>query len=384
MDADRFDRFARSLAVPGTRRRLVRVLAALPLGVTLTTLLGDGPEATAADDDHGSSHRRQRRRARNRHRPGNDKGKGKNKDQGKKPCAAVGQKPRTRKRRGCCQGLAKDATGRCAAAATPTPPSLTPTCLPPTPTSPTQGLQEAINQAAPGAILTLCPGTWHLSATVVIAKNLTLRGAGAGQSILDGGNAVRVLQIGVGTTVTVQNLTITKGRVSGDFPDNAGGGIRSLGMLTLEGVTVTGNSATAFGGGMVIRGGGTLTLRNGSRVSGNTAIFFGGGIDNGASTVILEAGSLVGGDTPADANSTSVEGGGIYNFQGGTVTLQDGSRVAGNSATDEGGGIYNASTVILATNALVCDNTQGVGNQCGGPAPVTGQCPNPSDGNCPP
>ena len=121
------------------------------------------------------------------------------------------------------------------------------TGLRPANTSPTQGLQEAINQAAAGATLTLCAGTWSLSAEIIIAKDLTLRGAGAGQTILDGGNAVRVLQIALGATVTVQGLTVTKGEAP--VGDAFGGGIRNEGTLTLVGASVTNNTAD-FGGGI--------------------------------------------------------------------------------------------------------------------------------------
>jgi len=60
MDSERFDTLAEALAQPGTRRGVVRLLAALPLGATLAALSGHAPDATANDDDHGSSHRRQR------------------------------------------------------------------------------------------------------------------------------------------------------------------------------------------------------------------------------------------------------------------------------------------------------------------------------------
>ena len=59
MDSERFDTLAKTLAQPGTRRGVVRRLAALSLGATLAALGGHAPDATA-NDDHGSSHRRQR------------------------------------------------------------------------------------------------------------------------------------------------------------------------------------------------------------------------------------------------------------------------------------------------------------------------------------
>jgi hypothetical protein len=79
MDSRRFDALAKSLSGTDTRRRIVRLLAVLPLGVTLTSVLGDRPETTAkkqkqqTDDDHGSSHRRHRRKAKHRHQTGNSK-----------------------------------------------------------------------------------------------------------------------------------------------------------------------------------------------------------------------------------------------------------------------------------------------------------------------
>ena len=102
MEAEHFDRLVRTLAGPGTRRHLVGLLTALPLGLTLAALLGETPDATAqGDDDHGSSNRRQRRRARNRHRPGQDqkrhkdprRRKGKRKDRQPDPAPTPGCSP---------------------------------------------------------------------------------------------------------------------------------------------------------------------------------------------------------------------------------------------------------------------------------------------------
>ena len=127
-------------------------------------------------------------------------------------------------------GLSKDGSGRCAAPPSPAPP---PGCtgLKPANTSPTQGLLEAIEAAADGATLTLCAGTWNLTNTVVITRTLTLVGAGAGQTILDGGRppsgpgGVRVLRIDPGANVTLQDLMITKGQAAdAGFPNFAGGG----------------------------------------------------------------------------------------------------------------------------------------------------------------
>jgi fibronectin-binding autotransporter adhesin len=234
--------------------------------------------------------------------------------------------------------------------------------LRPTNTSPTQGLQEAINAASPGATITLCAGTWQLTSTVVIAKNLTLVGAGAGRTVLDGGRSpsgpggVRVLEISGGVTVTLRDLAITKGNATGaSFP--IGGGILTFpgSTLTLVGVSVTGNTAPTGGG--LFNIGGTVTLGAGTTVSGNEAPSGGdgGGLFNQLGTMTLQAGSSVTG------NSAGERGGGIL-AKGGTLTLQAGSSVTGNQANplnpNSGGGIYvGGGTVNLEPGSVVTGNT---------------------------
>ena len=91
MDASRFDTLVKSFVTTGTRRALLRLLAPLPVAAGLAALLGDGPEATAKDDDHGSSHRQHRRKAKHRHRTGNNKEHRKGKRKGKRNRKRTGQ-----------------------------------------------------------------------------------------------------------------------------------------------------------------------------------------------------------------------------------------------------------------------------------------------------
>lgn len=220
-------------------------------------------------------------------------------------------------------------------------------CLPAT-----ANLQAAISAAAVGATLRLCAGTWTVGSTVEIARDLTLIGAGAGQTILDGGNAVRVVTIAAGAEVTLQDLTIARGSA------NLGAGLFNEKTARLRGVIVTDNHATLQGGG--IFNGGDLTLLHGSRVAANGTSKAGGGIYNASSgTVTLEAGSTIGGDRPEDANSATDSGGGIHNL-GGTITMADGSRVAGNTA-NFGGGIWSSGAVTLRNGSRVVDNSAGAG-----------------------
>jgi hypothetical protein len=203
---------------------------------------------------------------------------------------------------------------------TTTPAPVTTTARPCT-VRPTDDLQAAINAAPAGSTLALCAGTWNVASTLTIKKNLTLVGGGPGQTILDGGNKVRVLFIDKNSIVTVQDLTITRGSTipTPSAADVFGGGIKTYQAdVTLRNVAVT-DSASAFGGG-IFHQAGTLVLAAGTRVMGNTAIF--GSFASGTSGGV---------------------GGGICILEGGTLRLETGSSVTSNAATNSGGGIASAS-----------------------------------------
>jgi predicted outer membrane repeat protein len=117
--------------------------------------------------------------------------------------------------------------------------------------------------------------------------------------------------------------------------------LNGSGMLTLNGVTITGGNNAIFGGG--IRTLGAVTLENSTSVAGNTSNGPGGGIfANGAVTV---TDSTVIGNT---ATGAPPDGGGIAAH--GAVTLT-GSDVSGNNGggTDSGG-------VTTLTNSTVLGN----------------------------
>ena len=194
-------------------------------------------------------------------------------------------------------------------------------------------LQAAI-VAGTASTIRICPGAF-VTNDVTIDRSLRIVGAGssAGGTILDGQGLSRVLLIADGTTVTIQDLTITRGRSSD------GGGIRNEGTLTLERVQVT-DSTSPLGGG--INNVGTLTLIA-SRIANNSAEFFAGGISN-AGTLRLVASRIEG--------NTALLGGGINNFQG-DVTLSNGTVVTRNTATDgpgSGGGILHNEGTLTGVN----------------------------------
>jgi len=207
---------------------------------------------------------------------------------------------------------------------------------------PTDNLQAAIDAALAGSTLALCAGTWNLTSEVRIGKNVTLAGAGLGQTTLDGGMKTRVLRVDEGVTVVLQDLTIAHGNTNGNF----GGGIYTIGNLTLRGVEVTACTSDIGGGIFVLRG--SLLLAAGTQVTGNSVKWTtnpaGGGV-----------------------------GGGVYNADG-TVRLAAGSNVSGNTATAGGGGIYGSvSRVTLEAGSTVSGNT-GQDGQPDNCSPDNGTC----------
>ena len=224
--------------------------------------------------------------------------------------------------------------------------------------------------------------TFSVSGTIVLAaglpaltRNISVHGPGADRLTVRGAGGA-VVAVGSGASAVVSGLTITgghgngggvfnqgtltltdtvvTGNVAGD-PTNGGGtgaGIWNVGgtaRLTLNGCTVSGNSATGNLSYAASRGGGianygTLTL-NGSTISGNSAAQgFGGGIFN-AGTLVLNSATISG--------NSAAKGGGVH-ANGGRIDA--GSTIlAGNT-----GGDLNGALASQGHN-LIGDNTGGSG-----------------------
>jgi hypothetical protein len=225
---------------------------------------------------------------------------------------------------------------------------------------------DTINFAASlnGQTITLTSGE------LLIKKNLTIAGPGAGELTVSGNKASRVFEVAKMENVTLSGLTISNGSANGsttstiqggaiynhgtltvsnstlsyNTASNNGGGIANDGTLTVSGSTLSGNSSPAGGG---ILTSGSLTV-SGSTLSGNSADH-GGGIFNGGTLTV--SGSTLSG------NSGNY-GGGIYN--GGTLTVS-GSTLSGNFANNGGGGIYNGGTLTVSGSTLSGNSAQQLG-----------------------
>ncbi len=182
----------------------------------------------------------------------------------------------------------------------------------------------------------------------LVTTAITIEGNGSTITRDGTAPAFRILAIGTGGDLTLQETTITGGISSGG--GLSGGGVENLGTLTLTQSTVSGNSADRYGGGL--RNAGTLTLTH-STVSGNSAPFGGGVYSTGTATLTH---STVSGNSAA-GGCCGGRGGGILTL-GGTLTLTN-STVSGNSTDGQGGGLSHAGATLSLTNSTVSGNSAG-------------------------
>src|SRR5438552_11876293 len=132
-------------------------------------------------------------------------------------------------------------------------------------------LRQAIDKAAVGDTISVpanaSPYAVTLGEIAFSTDNLTIQGAGARQTTVQGNGSSRIFNIG-GTTEKIAGVTI-----SGGGGVDPGAGIEtSAGTLTLDAVTVRDNAATGVNGtGGGIFASGNLTITNSTIGPNNTA-----------------------------------------------------------------------------------------------------------------
>jgi len=215
-----------------------------------------------------------------------------------------------------------------------------------------QTIGHAISLASSGDSIMVAPATYTENLTISI--NLKILGANASTTIVDGGGKGTVVTISR-AGVTLSELTIRNGSAY------YGGGIRNAGKLVINDSTISGNSATDFGGGIYTVDGTQTTLNN-TTISGNTAKE-GGGIAN-KGTLTINRSTISANESHSCSRKLCIGfGGGVINFGQGTLTLNN-STLSGNTSVS-GGGIFNYGTVTI-NNSTISGNSAAVGAIVGG------------------
>jgi len=180
----------------------------------------------------------------------------------------------------------------------------------------------------------------------VTSGPLTITGAGAGVSIIDGGGIDRVFDVQVGATqVTISGVTIRNGDAGTGL--TKGGGIEAMDSITLTDSVITGNKAGAAGGGICV--GDTLVLTN-VTVQGNMVVGGPGVIGRGGGVAAEIANATL--TNVTITGNTSTVGAGVFNDFVMTITN---STISGNTAQTNSGGAKNNGTLDL-TNVTLFGN----------------------------
>ncbi len=236
---------------------------------------------------------------------------------------------------------------------------------------------HAISLAVSGDTVQIAAATYPEN--LGIPFNLTLNGAKAATTIIDGTTTANVLTVGAGISLALSNLTIRNG-----VGYQGGGGVDNAGTLTVSKSNFYAN--TALSGGAILNTG-TVTISN-ANFSGNSPYFSGhsascGAIDNrGAMTITTTTfysnyannnytagGAICNDGALTITNSTFNDnqsqgnnggyGGAIYNY-GGTLAVTN-STFYLNSAVTSGGAIYSSGGTVQISNATFGINAENIG-----------------------
>lgn len=199
-------------------------------------------------------------------------------------------------------------------------------------------IQAAFNAAASGDTVYICAGTYDISPRLTVTKSLTIRGATAQTSILDGGGNSQIMYIEdqvSDITVNVSNLTF----------QNGGANTRNGGECNL---------GSNCGGAIYVDNGSVLNVNN-THFESNRAMF-GGAI---AVVSASRASSIT--NSSFESNSTLIDAGAIVSLGGGGLVMDritvansyiaDGPESRGGTAI-----VVNFSSATM-TNSTLVNNT---------------------------
>ncbi len=205
--------------------------------------------------------------------------------------------------------------------------------------TPCKTIQGALDQGiSNGDTIMILAGTYTEDITIDNNLNLTLKGEGAGATILDG-ETMR-LTVSTGANVTLSDMTIQNGKAA------QGGAIVNNGTLHILNSTLSDNEATGDGG--AIYNAGTLTVEQ-STLKGNTATGDGGAIYNSGDNAQT---SLV---SSTLYNNTAANGGALFINK---YAFIQNTTLSGNTANEDGGAIMNRGKVEIKSTTIVSNTAK--------------------------
>ncbi|KAA3636401.1 MAG: hypothetical protein DWP92_09590, partial [Armatimonadetes bacterium] len=200
----------------------------------------------------------------------------------------------------------------------------------------------------------------HLDA----GTTLTIRGAGSSSTSIVAVAGDRVMDIHSGSSLVLEDLTVTGGSETG------GAGIQVRGgSVTTDRVVISGNDASDNGGGIYLDSPGGFT--------GTDTVFLGNTATNSGGGLYIEDGSVTATDVSFTNNSATVDAGAGIRASGGPFSFTGGTW-SGNTAQRIGGvaRLVGAPTVtitdVVSTNNAATTEDGGVLSTDGGSVTVSG------------
>jgi len=219
------------------------------------------------------------------------------------------------------------------------------------------GTDTIVFDASFDAPQTITLTTGNITFANSVNANVTIIGPGANLLTISGGGTSKIFSNFETAVVTISGMTLTNGNGVGSSPGNTfGGAVYNQGDMTLTNMVITGNSATADGGGVYNSTSDSMTII-GCVITNNTAASQAGGAHNHLSATMTVTNSTISNNT-----STNGGGGGIYSEDGSTLSVTN-STLSSNQATNasgSGGGILADSTTFTMTNSTVSGNSASI------------------------
>ncbi|WP_396168554.1 HYR domain-containing protein [Flavobacterium sp.] len=247
-----------------------------------------------------------------------------------------------------------------------------------TPALPKATLSAAIGIAVNGDVIYIDKGTYAQN-TIAINKQITIIGAGTGNTIFDNGNAAQLWAEITSSNVSVKNLTLTK-----FFNANGAKGqvININGAftnVTLDGILITaclGASATLPN--IHIAGGANVTIKNSFLKCSGYNGSMGGGILVNSATVLIDNTVFY-----QNESATATENGGGLQVKGATANVTVTNCTFNGCVSLKGGAIgQNAGTLSVSGSCFSNNISETDDNTSGGGAIFVNGTSNTTISNC--
>jgi len=209
-------------------------------------------------------------------------------------------------------------------------------------------IQAAINAASNGDTVQVAQGTYYEN-LVWSGRSLTLIGAGAEQTAIDGGGVGRCLSVtDVPATARIEGFTFRNGR----WHQQGAGVLLNAASPTLKNNVITANTVYQFSGGgiYILQASPTLI---GNRIEDNSALGDGGGLYLDHCTAVLSNNTIAG--------NRAQKGAGVYASQVSALVMTGNTVTANTATTNDGGGIWVHTAVVTLQGNTISGNSAGNG-----------------------